>query len=251
MKLKIKKTAFSLTEVLMAAGILSIGIMLVATMFPAALYLTTTASEKTMAAIVADEAFAKMQLFGIVDPTKSTERFVRYWQDMSNKIDQDEYIYPSFSGNAQYSWVPLCKKLNSDSEDMRYLVKVFVTRKTNPNQKFYTDATYSDANDWPVPVATNSFVFISPKYLKLTRGEEQELINPPPSTIIVDNVSGRIFRIVNRNDDKVTLDRDWDKDIKEPEIILYIPSGIGPDGKPSGKNPDIEVFQKIIDFGKK
>jgi prepilin-type N-terminal cleavage/methylation domain-containing protein len=250
MKLKIKHNAFSLTEVLIAAGILSIGIMLVATMFPAALYLTATASEKTMAAIVADEAFAKIQIYGIVDPTRSTTRFVRYWQDMSDKIYKDEYVYPSFSGNAQYSWVPLCKKLNSDPLDKRYLVKVFVTRKTNPNQRFYTDATYSDANDWPVPVANDSFTFTSPKYLTLTRSVEKDLINPPPSTIIIDNVSGRTFRIVRRDDMVVTLDRDWDKDINEPENILYMPAGIGPDGKPSGKNPDIEIFQRIIDFGK-
>ena len=65
MKKELKHNGFSLTEVLMAVGILSIGMMLIATMFPVGIYLTTVATERTMAAIVADEAIAKIQLYGL------------------------------------------------------------------------------------------------------------------------------------------------------------------------------------------
>jgi prepilin-type N-terminal cleavage/methylation domain-containing protein len=256
--MKIKNCGFSLTEVLMAAGILSIGIMLVATMFPAALYLTSTASEKTMAAIVADEAFAKMQLYGNKLNKNDPCVFDRYWETMADKIHEDEYTYPSFSGNTQYAWVPLCKKLNNDSHDMRYLVKVYVSRKTSPNQRFYKTWALSDVNTakWPIPLDTDADL-VSSNQLRIPANEEKkEVFSPPPSTTIIDSMSGRVFRVIKREGNVLTLDRNWDEDIPKTSIyIWYLPASVGsqtgPKNKAVGKNPDIEVFQKIIDFGKK
>ncbi|MEN6384710.1 MAG: prepilin-type N-terminal cleavage/methylation domain-containing protein [Phycisphaerales bacterium] len=259
----IKNNGFSLTEVLMAVGILSIGIMLVATMFPAAIYLTTVASEKTMASIVADEAFAKMQLFGFKlrkEDQLRTTGFYRYWEEMQDgdninndfDVDPNEYIYPSLdgdSGKPQYSWSALCKKLNDDPLDNRYLVKLYVTRKTSSNMIFFKNALFNDANnsDWPVPVCVD--VLYSPPN-KLTMGSEASgYVNPPPSTVIIDNKSGRLFRIISSDKTSMTLDRNWDNDINTPKLVWVVPSGKVND-KPAGKNPDIDVFQKIIDFKK-
>ncbi len=55
---------FSLVEVLIAIGILAVGRLFVAGTFPVGIYFTAVASEKTTAAVVADEAFAKIQLYG-------------------------------------------------------------------------------------------------------------------------------------------------------------------------------------------
>ena len=66
---RIKNKGFSLTEVLLAAGILAVGFMLVATTFPVGIKLTTVATERTISAAAADEALAKMNIYG-VDPAK-------------------------------------------------------------------------------------------------------------------------------------------------------------------------------------
>src|SRR3989304_725254 len=56
---------FSLTEVLLAMGTLAVGMLFIAGVFPVSIHFTTVASERTIAAAVADEAFAKIKLYGI------------------------------------------------------------------------------------------------------------------------------------------------------------------------------------------
>ncbi len=58
---------FSLTEMLIATGIMAIGLVLVALIFPVGVKLTTMTTEKSIAAVVADEAFAKIHLYGLRD----------------------------------------------------------------------------------------------------------------------------------------------------------------------------------------
>ena len=62
------KGGFSLTEVLLAVGTLAIGMLLVAGVFPVSIHFTTIATERTIAAIVADEAFAKIKLYAEGNP---------------------------------------------------------------------------------------------------------------------------------------------------------------------------------------
>ncbi|MCJ7673995.1 MAG: hypothetical protein MUO33_02460, partial [Sedimentisphaerales bacterium] len=57
--------AFSLTEVLLAVATLAIGMLFIAGTFLAGIHLTAVAAERTTAAVVADEAFAKIKLYGI------------------------------------------------------------------------------------------------------------------------------------------------------------------------------------------
>ena len=45
----------------MAVGLLAVGMLFIAGFFPVGIHLTTVATERTMAPIVADEAFAKIQ----------------------------------------------------------------------------------------------------------------------------------------------------------------------------------------------
>ena len=64
-----KNRGFSLTEVLIAVGILAVGMIFIAGVFPAGIYLTTIATERTIAAVAADEAFAKIKIYAIGNPT--------------------------------------------------------------------------------------------------------------------------------------------------------------------------------------
>lgn len=258
MNLKIKNSGFSLTEVLMAAGILSIGIMLVATMFPAAIYLTTVASEKTMAAIIADEAFAKMKLYGIdVNNNSDSDAYFVYSERMTSKIDSNEFTYnPDGRENPQYCWSALCKKIAiKDPCDLRYYVKLYVARKTTPGLQYIKEGIPNPPlTDWPIPVSFAVKAMPAANQLQINGDYfATNKINPPPSTAIVDSITGRIFRIISRDDINLTLDRDWDKDIPAPTAVWFLPAGVagtGSNQKVIGRNPDIDIFERIIDFRK-
>ena len=56
---------FSLTEVLIAAGILVIGLMMILGTFPVGIKLTAVSTERTIGVVAANEAFDKVQLYGI------------------------------------------------------------------------------------------------------------------------------------------------------------------------------------------
>lgn len=65
MRRRKKQNGFSLTEVLLATGILAIGFVLIAMIFPAGIKLTSMAAEKTLGPAIAEEAAAKMRLAGL------------------------------------------------------------------------------------------------------------------------------------------------------------------------------------------
>lgn len=52
---------------LIATGIMAIGLVLVSLIFPVAVKLTTMSTERSIATVVADEAFAKIRLYGLRD----------------------------------------------------------------------------------------------------------------------------------------------------------------------------------------
>jgi len=57
------KKGFSLTEVLMAAGILVIGFMMIAMIYPVGIKLAASATERTIGVVVAEEAVAKLKIY--------------------------------------------------------------------------------------------------------------------------------------------------------------------------------------------
>lgn len=222
----------------MAVGILSIGMMLVATMFPAALYLTTVASERTMAAIVADEAFAKIQLFGL----KSYPADVNDYNDVT-LMNAIEFSYPPVdpcTNTRQYYWSALFKPISTDPND-GYLVTVFVARKTSPNHKYYGGG---DSGKRPKAVLVDVIVRTDPNdELQISDGNEMR-VNPP--TTVLDDATGKIYRVIERKIDEpnvVQLDRAWENAPSSPDRIWLVPPP-----QSGGKNADIEVFQRIMRF---
>ena len=224
----------------MAVGILSIGMMLVATMFPAALYLTTIASERTMAAIVADEAFAKIQLFGL----KSYPADVNDYNDVT-LMNAIEFSYPPVdpcTNTRQYYWSALFKPISTDPND-GYLVTVFVSRKTSPNHTYYKGA---DGGERPKAIILGCKVQTTDaNELKISVENEARYINPP--TTILDDATGKIYRVIARKIDEpnvVVLDRAWEDMLLLPNDSIWLV----PPPMSGGKNADIEVFQRIMRF---
>jgi prepilin-type N-terminal cleavage/methylation domain-containing protein len=244
MKTMFKYKGFSLAEVLMAVGILSIGLMLIATMFPAALYLTTVASERTMAAIVADEAFAKIQLFGLAHPYPPS---ISDYNNM-NKLaimDHNEFSYPSVDPCStylrQYYWSALCKR----TDPCEYQVTVFVARKTNPSLVYYYPSAVPPTVDRPRLIEIQVDTVTGNSDLTVHTAAEAKYVNPP--TAVLDDATGKIYQVIDRKqvgvNQVVTLDRPWEDATSTNSLIWLIPPPAS-----GGKNADIEVYQEIIRF---
>jgi prepilin-type N-terminal cleavage/methylation domain-containing protein len=244
-----KKDAFSLTEVLMAVGILSMGMMLIATMFPVGIYLTGVGTERTMASIVIDEALAKIQLYDVnlaspkwaVPPdTNSTP-----YEDVSGTaIDPNEFSYPSVdpcsTNNGQYYWSALCRRIDPAGTECQ--VTIFAARKTGPNH------TYPDPNDFanpPIdrPRLIKIDISLGPANNELTivNAGEEGYINPP--TVVVDNATGTIYRVINRSGTTITIERGWENLPNATDSIWLIPPPVS-----GGKNAGVEVYQEPITF---
>ena len=251
---------FSLTEVLIAIGILAVGLLFVAGTFPVGIYFTAVASEKTTAAVVADEAFAKIKLYG-VDPTHPTllsnqQTSVETGGFMVNTIGLIEFEYPSelqvnlpIGQQKQYSWSALCRKVNSDPSDRLVQVTVFVSRKTG------SASSYPDPANLFVPgVSVPNPPLVSVPFTHTgISGEEKQMIFVDEryepfvndGYKIVDNVTGQIYRVVERipdvGFDTIVLDRDWPGSGNID--VWVVPPPVN-----GGRWPCVGIYQRVIRF---
>lgn len=250
---KQKHHGFSLTEVLIAVGILAVGMVFVAGVFPAGIYLTTIATERTIAAVAADEAFAKVRIYGVdlasgqwpVPPTLNCVDF----NDVSSvTVDPLVFEYPSVATDEpnQYCWSALCRRTDMSNNSVQVLV--FVSRKTGPNLNYPNPSDPLNSTvDWPRPVK----IGVSGGGNELTIDSGYETFINDGYTI-VDNVTGRIYRVLERykppNDAVILLDRNWDdKDWQgnpnPPSDVWVVPPPVG-----GGRCPCIVVYPTLIGF---
>jgi prepilin-type N-terminal cleavage/methylation domain-containing protein len=238
---KLKKNGFSLTEVLLAVGILAIGMLFIAGTFLVGIHFSTIATEQTIAAVTADEAFAKIKIYGVnlnspSWPTPNpTIRCVDFNNVSSTRVNPSEFAYPSTNTVAekQYYWSALCRKVEYNLVQ----VTVFVCRKIG------------SGSARPVPVRINiQKVIGSDRELEITDANEA-LIND--GYTIVDNKTGQIYRVVERHVDNpstpiredhiILLDRPWVG--VSPGLVWVVPPPFG-----GGRHPCIVVYQKEIRF---
>lgn len=240
--LALKKGGFSLTEVLLAVGTLAIGMTFISGTFLAGIYLSTISTERTIAAVVADEALAKIRLFGLdpADPNLMSDRF-RPFESLNKIIPPDEFAYPSTKTltDKQYYWSALCRSARPDPASRLVQVTVFISRKIG------SGTMYPGGVNRPAPVKVG--VSLVPgsgneNKLRINTASEQVYINEGYK--IVDDGTGVIYRVVQRDPDApdtFVLGRPWQGG--PADFVWVVPPPVG-----GGKCPCIAVYQKVIRF---
>jgi len=238
---KQKHIGFSLTETLLAVGTLAIGMIFIGGTFLVGIHFTTIATERTIAAVVADEAFAKIRLYNInpTDPNLAFDQLTPF--ELLNPIDSDEFSYPSTKTliEKQYYWSALCRPVDSDPTHRLVQVTVFVSRKVG------SGTTYPGGVSRPVPAQVGVSVVSgagNENKLTINTSGEQAFIND--GCTIVDNQTGRLYRVLQRDADApntIILNRVWQEG--SIDSVWVVPPPIG-----GGKYPCIAIYQKVIGF---
>jgi len=245
---------FSLTEVLLAVGILSVGMIFIAGVFPVAIHFATIATERSIAAVVADEAFAKIRLYGI--DLSELEDELENFNDVLPAIvdiDPNEFAYPSTDtdiSQRQYFWSALCR-LTEEYRDVNnpnppVQVTVFISRKIGAGGRYQDpDDSVDDEVSYPMPVKVEvSSVVGSDNELEIEDSDKKTFIND--GYTIVDDRTGRIYRVLERypdDDEKILLDRKDSPPGGYPDAVWVVPPPVN-----GGRYPCIAVYQKVIRF---
>jgi hypothetical protein len=232
---------FSLTEVLLAVATLAVGMIFISGTFFTGLHFSTLATERTIAAVVADEAFAKIKLYGINpgDPSLAIDKLTHF--ETLNPIAAGEFYYPStkIAGEKQYCWSALCRPVDSGSGNRLVQVTVFVSRKIG------SSTTYPGGATRPVPVQVAITAVGgagNQNKLAITMASDQAFIDG--GSTIVDNRTGTLYRVVQRDPDApdtVVLDRVWQGATADSVWVVAPPVG-------GGRYPCIAIYQKLISF---
>jgi len=223
-------------EVLLAIGILSIGMIFIAGVFPAAIYMTTVSTEQSIGAAAADEAFAKIKIYDVnftsprwpANPTIECIDFIEVWKFAPLLIDPNEFFYPSTNVERQYYWSALCRWINPATSERSVQVTVFVCRKVG------------SGTNWQAPVLVGVSKF-SNNVLQIEANKETWIND---GYTIVDNLTGHIYRVLERDSsiqNRIILDRQWQGN--PTGVVWVVPAPAG-----GGRYPCVAVYQKVIRF---
>jgi type II secretory pathway pseudopilin PulG len=232
---------FSLTEVLLAVGTLAIGMIFIGGTFLTGIHFATISTERTIAAVTADEAFSKIKLYGInlTDPNLVSDQLTPF-EELST-IAIEEFAYPSVSSlsEKQYYWSALCRQTDSDSDNRLVQVTVFISRKVGNN------TTYPGNAPRPTPVKVNvSTITGAGNEDKLTINVAGEEIFINDGSTIADNKTGQLYRVLKRDPDApntIVLDKAWSGSTSSS--VWVVPPPVG-----GGRYPCIAIYQKVIRF---
>ncbi len=237
----------------MAVGTLAVGLVFIAGTFMTGLYFSSISTERTIAVVAADEAFAKVQLYGL-DPNNTnlkTDSFTPYEQVASTPILVDEFLYPSIRDGTerQYSWTALCRKMSADGRLIQ--CTVFVSRRTAQASYWMRDSgTALGTSDRPRPVRINivrAVGLLDPSEVSIrdaAAGDTtDELAFVTDGSILADDETGQVYHVRSTNPpDRIRLDQPWRTAGAGGWVWVVPPAASG------GRNPLIAIYQKVIEF---
>lgn len=265
---KKRNSGFTLTEVLISAGILSIGFMMIAGAFPVGVKLTQMATERTIGSTTSQESVAKMKIHGIgmsdwnaYENNVSGLTYGRCFDysdiarlDWANTITpgffpelptEDDYYYPStnLASEKKYHWSALCRRLSIDEVQVTVFVSRLggfgVTYPANPIPTGGLDPALPNPAeiDYPEPYMVQNVTYdpLYPDSLTIPAVDPSGAAADyrtyfREGTMIVDDLSGQIFTIMEgpSGGAEIKLDRNWPNAIGGLYNVWVIPSAIKP-----------------------
>ena len=242
---------FSLTEVLLATGILAIGMAMIAMVFPVGVKLASLATERTIGTVAGEEALAKIKLYWV--KTASDSSWTNVGGDPNGALEfhdvvngstlfdpaasTGERVYPSLVPPAQeqkYYWSALVWKTGTDSSDnvTELKARVFVCRVLAMGAKYYDMDASPNNNDnpWPVPVkvevkntATGNEIQVQANAQFAPAGTVYKFFTE--GCMIVEDSTGRSYKVLEMKDKDMTAGRET--------LVLQILQDVFPTVNPS------------------
>lgn len=235
-----RQPGFSLIEVLLAVATLAVGMLFIGGAFMLGIYTSSRATEQTIASVVAQEAVAKIRLYGFARGPDSTgyrlygPRPAGVGPESvlcpSDRMRADEFLYPSDrdagGSQRQYSWSAVCKKREgADLDSPMVQTTVFVCRAPGTEPR-------------PIPTrleirsaSGDRIQFMGEDSVRLLFG----------GSVLVDDGTGQVYRVLEiggNGSDRVRVDRPWQG--ASAGAVWVVPR---PSAAAAGRNPCIAVYQ--------
>ena len=258
-----RQAGFSLTETLLAVGTLAIGMMFISGTFLTGVFFSTMSTERTIAAVAADEAFAKIRIDAL-DPNSGvlrTDGFVLY-EPLAGVPADEGHLYPStrLEPQRQYSWSAMCRRMSDQSRLVQ--CTVFLCRQT-------AGATYWVRRDGtggpqlgtaglPQPVRVNivqdaASAQATPDVVSLKDAVPSDGIDElgfvSDGSLLVDDATGQIYRVLERfgtPSDRLRLDRPWTGGVLSSATGGWV--WVVPPATSGGRHPLVAVYQDVLRF---
>ena len=249
MRNAIRHSGFSLTETLLAVATLAVGLLFVAGTFMVGIHFSAASTERTIAAVVAEEAFGKIGVYGInpgdpnLIPIQGGPNMTRLEDFTVVTVPAYEFAYPSTvdpNASRQYYWAALCRRVDPDPNGSSRLVQVtvFVCRKSA------AASAYVGGAGRPLPMLLAVSNTGGNRFLTMTNPDETTWRWINDGYRIVDDATGQIYRVVERPPDRpdvVMLDVGWQSG--PAGSVWVVPPPVT-----GGRGPCIAIYQKTMRF---
>lgn len=225
MRNDLRQPGFSLTEVLLAVAILAVGMLFVGGTFVLAIHYSTLSTEQTIAAVVVEEAVAKIRLHGFEREPNSVAQTP--YERLIPSLREEEFLYPSAPAMArQYVWSALCRWADPKIDSHLLQVTVFVSRGAWKGVR-------------PAPTDLD-IAGSSGGSLQITADQASQLYE---GSILVDGATGSVYRVTKLDGAPsgrvdVKLNRPWQGTSQKVWVVPRPASG--------GRNPCIAVYQTEV-----